>query len=813
MSTSNDAIQGVRSVLRRPGWAALVVLILSVGIAFVTMVASLAHSVFLGAVPYDDPDHIVVVWRRGPEPIHQREATSYLNIRDWARGGEPFFDGLAAYTIASSSIQGTEGAQRVRVTYADPYFFDVLDVDMALGRRLTDEDNRPPGGDAVVVLSHGFWSTVLGGDPGVVGTAVDLGGRLHTVVGVMSPRTRWLLREPLEVVAPYRMAALAMGPEVTEDRRTRTSIAVGRLRQGVSLAEARAGMHAVSLALQQEHPDANAGIEAHVTSFTDLRSGFGRLNDVVKVLALAAGLVFFSSCASVTLLLLARFVERSRELAVRMALGAARRSLVTQAVAEGVGLALVAGVVGFALATLGVRAVFAGNPLDLYGFADVTVHRSVFLAALLLALTTTLLFAVVPALRSARIDVPEVLRPAGVGGGRERNHLRRGLIVLQVALSVAVLTGASLVLRSLYELAHADYGFDTQDLVYAELFLDGPRYESDDQARAFYRELAGRVGALPGVSAAGLWGPRLPGSSTWFFSAVPEGRESDPSFEGLHTWYHTVTPGALEDLGLRLVEGRMLDETDHAHALPTAVVSETLARSLWPGKSAVGQRLVDIGRQGWRTVVGVVSDARMRGLGRTHSEMLRDCYVTLDQLPMAQVNVFLRVPGDREAAVRTLREAVRAVDPTRSVFNVSTMQASMAEDRQQTRFLTTLMLLFGAATALLTTLALYGVIAYTVSRRTREIGVRVALGAGRGRIVGLILGPTATDMGFGFAIGLAGALVLGRVMAGQLHGVQPTDPVAFALAAPALLAIALAAAFVPIRRALAVDPSEALRQE
>lgn len=814
---ASDVLYGLRSFARRPGFTSLVVVILAVGIGFVTMIASLAHSIFLGAVPYGDPERIVVVWRQGPEPIHEREATSYLNIRDWATGGQALFEGLAAYTIAPSSILGPDGAQRVMVTYVDPYFFDALDVDVTLGRRLSDEDNRPPSGDAVVVLSHGLWQAALGGDPAIVGRTINLGGRLQTVAGVMSPRARWLLHEPLEVVAPYRTAAVGMGQGVTEDRGAPTSIAVGRLREGVSLEQARSGMRTVSRALQQEHPATNAGIEAHVTSFADLRSGFGRLSEVVTILGIASGLVFFLSCASVTLLLLARFLERSRELAVRMALGAARHRFVTQALAEGVVLTLVAGAAGLGLAFLGIRLVFAGNPLKMHSFADVSIHPTVFVATLVLALATTLLFGLVPVLRSGRIDFHEVLRPAGTGtggsGGPERQLLRRGLIVLQVGLSVAVLAGASLVLRSLYVLAHTDYGFDTDDMVYAGLLLDGPRYAQDDQARAFYRQLEERLASLPGVTDAGLWGPGRPGSSTWSFSAVPEGRESDPSFEGLHSWYHTVSAGALERVGLRLLEGRTLDRADHARALPSVVVSETLARSLWPGQSALGKRMVDVTGQGWRTVVGVVSDARMRGVGRIHGQMLRDCYLTLDQLPMASVNVFLRAAGDRGAAVRAVRDSVGTIDPTRALFDVSSMAASMAEDRRETAFITTLMLLFAGAAVLLTTLGLYSVMSYTVSRRTREIGVRVTLGADRGSVVGLVLGQTALDMGIGLAIGLASALALSRLMERLLHGVTPTDPVAFALVVPALLAIALVAAFVPVRKALAIAPSEALRHE
>jgi predicted permease len=701
---------------------------------------------------------------------------------------------------------------RVTPTYVDPYFFETLDIDMAVGRPLIEADNQPGTSEAVVVLSYGFWQSVLGADPDIEGKAIDLGGRLHTVVGVMAPKTRWLLHEPLELVAPFRTRAVGPSAGLYRNRSANTSIVVGRLKEGVTVAQAQAGMRAVSLALQDEYPDANAGIEAYVTSFADLRAGFGRLNDVVTVLGVAAGLVFVLSCISVTLLLLARFVERSTEFAVRRALGATPGRFVNQALAEGVSITLAAGAVGFGLAYLVIKLVFVGNPLNMYSFADVTVHSSVFVMTLLLALATTLLFGIIPVLRSAGNDVGGALRLAGAGGGgRERNLLRRGLAVMQVAVSVAVLAGAGLVVRSLYVFTHTDYGFETENLVYMRLLFDGPDYDAA-RLRVVYRELEERLGELPHVTDAGLWGPGLPGSSTFFRTLVPEGRESDPSYTGLHTWFHLVPPGAMERIGLQLVEGRMLDETDHADALPSVVVSEAAARAFWPGESAIGKRVSDP-LTGWRSVVGVVSNARMRGLGRTHSQMLRDTYITLDQNPTALANVFLRVAGDRTAVVNAVRDVVREIDPTRALFDVTTMDESMAEDRREMSFITTLMMLLAGTAVILTTVSVYSVMSYATSRRTREFALRVALGGKKAHVVALVLNRAALDMAVGVMIGGASALALSRIMSSLLYGVTPTDPVAFALIGPALMTIALTAAFMPVRKALAVNPSEALRHE
>jgi predicted permease len=509
---------------------------------------------------------------------------------------------------------------------------------------------------------------------------------------------------------------------------------------------------------------------------------------------------------------LARFVERSSEFALRRALGATPRRFVFQALAEGISITLVAGAVGFGLAYVVIKLVFVGNPLNMYSFAGVTVHSSVFAMTLVLAFATTLLFGIVSVLCSARSDFGGTLRPTRVGGGgRERNVLRRGLVVMQVAVSAAVLAGAGLVVRSLYEFAHTDYGFHTENLLYTRLLLDGPRYDAD-QLRVTYRELEGRIAALPGVTDAGLWGPGVPGSSTFFRTLVPEGRESDPSFAGLHTWFHLVTPGAMESLGLDLVEGRMLDETDHADALPSMVVSRAAARSLWPGESAIGKRVVDQ-HSGWRTVVGVVSDARMRGLGRIHSQMLRDCYITLDQNPSTRTNIFVRTTGDKAAMVRMVRDVVREIDPTRALFDVTTMDESMAQDRREMGFITTLMMLFAATAVILTTVSVYSVMSYMTSRRTGEIAVRVALGGKKAHIVALVLNRAALDMALGITIGVASALALSRVMSSLLYGVTPTDPVAFVLIGPALMTVALTAAFMPVRKALAVNPCEALRQD
>ncbi len=448
---ANHAMNGLRSFARRPGFTSLLVFILAIGIAFVTMVLSLAHSVFLASVPYGDPDRIVVVWRQGPEPIHQREATSYLNIRDWASGGEAFFEGLAAYTIAPSALQRTQDTVRVMVTYVDPYFFQALDVDMALGRPLTEEDNRAPAGDAVVVLGHGFWQSVLGGDPGVVGTSVNLGGHPHTVVGVMSSE------DPL---APSRAAgdryAIPEGRrgDVPEHHRGSGLALLDRRRAAQGRCHDRAGQrrHAPGVAR------AGGGLSRHERrdrSQRDVVLGpahrlrpSGRCRDRARSGGrprVPDGLYQRHDAAAVAV--------RRALAGIRRPSGARGRTrqFVYQALAEGVSVTLAAGALGGGLAYAGIRIFFEGNPLRMHSFAEVTMGGSVFAATLLLALATTVLFGLVPALRSARLSFHDALRPAGVGAnGPERHLLRRGLVVLQVALSVAVLAGGGLVLRSLY---------------------------------------------------------------------------------------------------------------------------------------------------------------------------------------------------------------------------------------------------------------------------------------------------------------------------------------------------------------------------
>lgn len=815
---SKDVRYGLRSFRRNPGFTALVIVILALGIGFVTMILSLAQSIYFGSVPYRDPDRIVMLWRKGPEPIHQHEAISYPDILDWKERGRPFFDGLAAFTNFPSTVQRDDRADRIMMMFVDPYFFDTLDVEMVHGRRLTETDNQPPSGAPVVVLSYGFWQSHYGGDRGIIGKPIILGGHPYDVVGVMAQKTRWLRYEPLDVVVPYRRSAIQGSPAFVEDRRFYPSIVLGRLREGVTVEQANAGMKAVSIELQQEHPGTNRNVEARVTSFMDLRTKLGQLNDTVLVLGLGAGLIFLLSCISVTLLLLVRFVERIREFAVRMAIGAGRRSFVSQAMAEGVSITLVAGLIGFLLAYAGVRLVFASDPLDLYAFAEVSVDPTVFLAALLLALATTLLFGLVPWVCSARVSFHDLLRPSGggTGGGAGRGHhlLRRGLVVLQVTISVAVLVGASLMARSVYKFTRTDYGFGTEDLVFMRIMLDGPRYQEDEAARVFFRRLEEGVSALPGASASGLWGPGFPGSSTTFLYLVPEGKEADPSTSRLHTWIHVVTPRAMEKIGLRLLEGRMLDGTDRAEGLPTIVVSKAIADDLWPGESAIGKRVANVfGLDGRRTVVGVVSNARMRGLGRTHSQMLRDCYVTFDQIPVSEVNVFIRTETDKAAMFEMVRNVVRTIDPTRAVFEAVTMDESRAEDVREIRFRTLLMLLFAGSAVILTTLGIYSVLSYSASRRTREIGVRMALGAQKREVAVLVLKQSLADMGLGLALGIGAALASSHVLSSLLYGVTPTDAWAFLLIAPPLLLVALVATFMPVRRALAVEPSEALRHE
>ncbi len=812
---TKDLAYDLRSLVKRPGFTFLLVLILALGIGFVTAVFSLAHSIFLSAVPFEDPDRIVMIHWIDPEGSLERITTSYLNYRDLAEHSRSFagIAGFVADFAYPLSLIGGDYPEQVSVSLAEAYYFKALNIRFTLGRPFSEAECGPPHGEAVVILSHGLWESRFGGDPEVLGKTINLSGYPYTIVGVLDKGIRTLVEEPGEIMIPVRRAALHTRADFIENRAHRWLYMVGRLKPDVTLSQAQAELDSISRQLQTAYPEENGTDVARGVPFSAVRSNEGDLSRVITMLAIGAGFVFSLCCINVILLLLARFVERLREFAVRMALGIGRGSLILQSLIRDVLMALAAGVLGFLLAFYGIKIFLAMTPLEVANFIDINVDARAFLASLLAALLAALLFGVVPAWHSRQIDLQTVLRPAGAEtGGLGRNLIRRILIIAQVALSVIVLVGAGLMIRSFYVFSQTDYGFDTEGLVFMHLNLNDPRYRDPDARRAFYRTLEQEISALPGVIDAGLWGPRIPGRNWVYREIIPEGRDLESTRDRVTLFAHAVTPGAVEKLGIRLIEGRMLAETDHENAPPAVVLSESAARLMWPGESALGKRISNVWEDQWFTVVGVVSDSLQRGRGMEfyHPE---DFYATFYQVPIPPLSIFVRTKTEVPAMIAMIRKVVRGLDGTLPVFNVRTMEDIMVEEGNELRAFSLMMTLLAITAALLSTLGIYGIMSYAASRRSREIGIRVALGVEKRGIAAMMLKSTIIDMAIGIGIGIAGAFYITRILASLLHGVTTTDPFALAMVAVTMIAVGAVATFMPTRKALAVNPIDVLRYE
>jgi len=810
----HDIAQSLRIMVKRPAFTFFLVLIMALGIGFVTAIFSLMNAIFLGQVPFDNPDEIVMLRRKGPGPDSLREPVAYRDIQDWKERTGDVFQGIGAYSsVRSFTVTTDEGVDRHTGIFADPYFFDGMSVKFALGRAFTEAENQPPQGDTVVVLSNRVWQSRFGGDPEILGKSLSINGEPYVVVGVMAQGTRWFFSEPADLTIPLRRVAAHLTPLLLENRLFYWMDSVARLKPGVTIRRAQERMASISKQLQEENPDTNVNVEGIAIPFKEIRSNFGALNNVVFVLGAGAVFVFLLSCINAVLLLLLRFIERYRDFAVRMALGASRKSLVLRSMMENLVLALLAGAAGLFLAYLAVKVIFASTPLELAYFIDVKVDAATFLVAILVALAAAALFGLVPAVASSRVSFQEVLRPGGsdAAAGSARSLSRRILIMVQVALSVVVLIDTGLIIRSFYVFNETDYGFNTKDLLYMNVSLDGPRYADAAARRTFYRSLEEKLAALPGVEGSGLWGPGVPGFNEVFRELIPEG--GDPATDRFQVWGHVTTPEGIKNIGLRLVDGRLLESTDHGEAPGVLVVSESAARALWPNEDALGKRVSGAGLgPELFTVVGVVADARHRGRA-LDTYFPEDFYTSYYQVPLPQVSIYVRTDQDRAAMVSAIRKAVKDLDPGLPLYNVTTMAEMMGRETNTLLFYVRIMTLFALAALLLTTLGIYSIVAYNADRRSREIGIRVALGAEKRNVTTLMIRQTAIDMAIGLGSGILGALVLNRIVSSLLYGVQPTDLLSFLLPVPILILVALVATFLPTKRALAVDPAEVLRFE
>ncbi len=803
MSWTNDLTLAARTLRRAPGYAAVAALTLALGVAATTIMFSVVERVLLRPLAFARPEALVDV-SETMVPRMSHGAASVPDLTDWRQQSRSF-SALGGYTTYPGfSLAAGDRPERLAGVRIAPELLATLGARALLGRLLLPEE-ATAGRDQVVVLGEALWRRRFGGDPAVVGTKLVINGEPRTVVGVAPGWLRFPpAAEPSQLYLP-----LVASPQQTRSRGNHWMKVAGRLRPGVSPEQAQAEMDGIARRLSRQYPDTNEG---RGVLLTPLRSRLTEsVREPIKVLFGAVTLLLAIACLNVANLLLAGGIARWRETAVRRALGAGRWHLARRCLAEGLILALLGAAAALPLLWGGLRLLLALAPADLPRLSEIAIDGRALAFSVAVACATGLLFSLAPTWQAGRMQGGELLKSgqrATAGGGGHR--LRRLLVTAEMALSLLLLVGAGLLIRSLWNLTRVDPGFRTEGVLSAEVALPAARYTTPDQVTAFYRRLLERVAALPGVEASGMIS-LLP-SREWGWNAglTIEGAPPLPASSDSWIETRTVSPGYFAAMRIPLTRGRLLSASDDAKAPPVVVINEEAARRFWPGGDPLGAR-VNIGGGDAMRVVGVVRSVHNAGLDRAP---LPEAYFPYPQEGALNMTLVLSTAaGDPLALAPALRAAVRAEDRGLPLDKVAAVTRVVAGSIGPRRFQAVLLGTFSALALVLAAIGLYGVLAYAVVQRRQEIGVRIALGASAGGVRRLILGDGLRLVLPGLAAGLAGAVALRKVLATLVFGITPLDAATLGTVCLALAAVAVAACLVPAERAVRIEPLAALREE
>jgi putative ABC transport system permease protein len=818
---------GLRMLLKNRCFTLIAALTLALGIGANTSVFSVAYATLLRPLPFRDQERLVVAWKSDAITKHPFVEISIPEFNDW-RSQNRVFEHVAAMTTSiygfNYTLTGRGEPEQVHSARVSSDFFPTLGVEPALGRAFTADEDRP-GAAGVAVISHRLWKKRFNADPGLIGQLVTFndGGNQSaleaavkpdqtiklndtgfTIVGVMPPEFEF--PKGVDMWVPLSAAS---GKNLVESRLGFLQ-AVGRLKPSVTLDQAKAELDTIIGRIAAQHPETKAGGERAVVK--PLASHiFGDARPALYLLLAATGLLLLIACANIANLQLARATSRRREIALRAALGAGRGRIARQLMIESLALAVAGGGLGVLLASWLIGPITSLAPADVPRIEAVEIN----FPALLFTCGATLLAAFVcglaPALVASKADLAEALNAGGKGGGERRGkRLRGALVVAQLAVTLALLIGAGLISRSLFNLRRIDPGFDRPNVLTFQIQLHGAKYPDVGKTRDYFRQLLERIEARPGVVAAGAVLTRpLEAPVGWYVRYATDGQSSDEMMSNAILNCVSVTPHYLRAIGTPLKAGRDFTEQDDGDAPQVAIISETMARSAFaPGVDPIGKR-IRIGGQGWLTIVGVAGDARLIEL----KDARWNIYVPYRQFAYPVSYVAIRAASDPTALMGMVHREVAALDPGQAVMSAMTMEQRVSTSLAQPRFSALLLSLLSALAAALAMVGIYGVISYSVAQRTREIGVRLALGARRSDVLRLVMGQGMALAGAGLAIGLAASFALTRLMNGLLYGVSATDLSTFAVAAALLGAVAIAACWLPARRAAQVDPLVALRHE
>jgi putative ABC transport system permease protein len=801
---SQDIRYAIRLLLKRPGFTAIAILALALGVGANTAIFSVVNAVLLRSLPFNEADRLVWFWE--VQPQLDKAPFSPADFLDYQAQNQSFEDVTAVRNL-SFNLTGGDQPERINGTIVSANFFKLLRATPARGRVFLPEDGIA-GAARVVIVSHAFWQSHSGGDPNFIGKSLTLSGESATVIGVMPPDFKYPTRAELWVNP--RQVVPEPFPTYTDDvitiRGSHYLSVLGRLKPGVTLEQAQADIDNVVANLQQQH---NSNHSVHLVTMHERT--IGNIRTVLLVLLGAVGFVLLIACANVANLLLARATARSKEIAIRTALGARRGRIIRQLLTESLLLAIAGGAAGLLLGSLGVDLIVAVSPADTPRLAEIGMDSQVFVYTLAISLLTGLLFGLAPALQASKPDLNEALKEGGRSGsdGSRLSLVRGILVVAEVALSLVVLIGAGLLVKSFAVLQDVKPGFDSSNLLTFSISLYDKKYGETPNRIQFSDQLIERLKSLPGVEGVALandfpiWGVDM--------SSYPtiEGRDTNDEDRFL-TGRHTVNADYFKAMGISLLRGRDFTSADREGAAPVTIINETAARRIWPDEDAIGKRFRFGGeKNAWLEVIGIVADVKHNGLD---AEPSLETYVPYPQLPVPYMNIAVRA-SDPTSVAAAIRREVQAIDKDQPIYDVSTMEKILSNSVAPRRLSMVLFSLFAAVALLLAAVGIYGVMSYSVTQRTREIGIRMALGADHKNVVQMIVrqGMTLTLVGIG--VGLAAAFGLSRLMTSLLFGVSVTDPLTFVAISSLLAGVALLANYVPARRATKVDPMVALRYE
>ncbi len=810
-----DVRYSLRTLMKSPGFASVAVISLALGIGANTTIFTLINAVFLNPLPVERPSEL--------QAVLTVDATnpgvwtmSYPNYRD-VRDENAVFTGLAAYSFPNPGSLSARGGEPepVFLEFVTGNYFDVLGLEPALGRFFLPEEDETPGSHPVVVLGHGFWTRRFGGDPKVLGSTIGLNGHPLTVVGVAPEGFRGLtvVFGPDLWVPTMMQEQLAAGRfrDFFNDRRALFFNVFGRLRPGEDREQATANVEAIALALEREYPEQNRDRSAKTLPLTEATLFPGMRQGMVlggAVLMIIVGLVLLIACSNVANLMLAKAVARQKEIAIRLSIGASRSRLIRQLLTESMLIGLLGGVVGLVVAFLGRDFIWSFRPAFLANnVLELTLDARVFGFALSISLLTGLLFGLAPALSASRFSVVDSLKQDSRTAGRSRRfNLRNALVVVQVSLSIVSLIAAGLFLRGSTRAHQLDTGFETGKL---GVMIVNPGQAGYDQSRAeqFYDDVLERVRSLPGLHSAS-WASNLPLFGGFQRSIFPEGFENSEGKEGVLVHTNIVDVGFFETFGVERSKGRAFSSADRKDTVPVAVINERMAERFWAGESAIGKRFRMYGNDFHTEVIGVVETTKIATLG----EDPQPCaYLPLEQNYSDAMTLYLLTEGAPAPVMAAAQREVRAMDPLVPIINPMTVGEVIDQSLFASKLAAGLLGVMGIIALALASVGLYGVLAFRITQRVQEIGLRMALGARRVDVLWMVLQSALTLVAVGIAIGLVVAFAVSRAVVSLLYGVSPSDPATFLGVTLVLTAVALFASVIPALRASRVDPLVALR--